>query len=132
MVAFTKKISCSYTLYQNGVVERKNKYVVEICLTLLIRLRLYISHWEYTFFCVVHVITKCLHEHFLPSRLMNCCIIKNLLMTTLEFLDASAIPLSNPITQTNFNQYLFLMFSLVFLHITKAIGVCTLSICMSI
>lgn len=59
------RISCPYTPQQNGCVERKNRHVVEVGLSLLAHSSLPQSYWSYVFQTAVFLINR------LPSSVLN-------------------------------------------------------------
>ncbi|MDV3146689.1 MAG: reverse transcriptase domain-containing protein, partial [Sweet potato little leaf phytoplasma] len=59
------RISCPYTPQQNGRVERKNRHVVEIGLSLLGHSHLPLSFWSYAFQTAVYIINR------LPSPVLK-------------------------------------------------------------
>ena len=52
------QFSCPHTPQQNGLVERKHRYIVECALTLLSHSQLPPSYWSYAVSTVVHIINR--------------------------------------------------------------------------
>lgn len=52
------RVSCPYTPQQNGLAERKHRYIIDIGLTLLAQAKLPRSFWHEAFHTVVHLINK--------------------------------------------------------------------------
>ena len=59
------RVSCPYTLQQNGWVERKNRHVVEMGLTMLVHSRVPMSYRPFAFQSTVHIINR------LPTSILN-------------------------------------------------------------
>ena len=49
---------CPHTHHQNGVVERKHRYVVELGLTLLSQAELPLHYWDHAFVSSVYLINR--------------------------------------------------------------------------
>lgn len=61
----THRISCPYTSQQNGKVERKNRHVVEVGLSLMAHASISLTYWPYAFQTAVHLINR------LPSLVLH-------------------------------------------------------------
>lgn len=48
-LGFIHGFTCSYTHHQNGIVERKHRYIVETDLTLLAHSKLPLKYWDHAF-----------------------------------------------------------------------------------
>lgn len=59
------RLICPHTHHQNGVVERKQKHIVEIGLTLLYQASLPIKFWDHSFHTAIYLINR------LPSIAQN-------------------------------------------------------------
>ncbi|TYH33778.1 hypothetical protein ES332_D13G082300v1 [Gossypium tomentosum] len=61
------RITCPYTLEQNGVAERRHRHVVDMGLTLLARASMPLVHWSSSFSHTIHLINK-LPTHVLQHQ----------------------------------------------------------------
>lgn len=61
----THQLSCPYTSQQNSRVERKNRHVVEVSLTILTHSHIPFQFWPYAFHETIYLI------NILPSRSLH-------------------------------------------------------------
>jgi len=64
-LGISHRLICPHTHHQNGVVERKNRHIVELGLTLLSHVSLPLSYWDYVFLTAVYLINR------LPTLALN-------------------------------------------------------------
>lgn len=72
-LGITHRLICPHTHHQNGVVERKHRYIVDIGLTLLSQVLLPLKFWDHAFHTTIYLI-NCLpsifHNHIIPFQVI--------------------------------------------------------------
>jgi len=64
-LGITHKLICPHTHHQNGVVERKQRHIVDLGLTLLTQASLPLTYWDHAFLASVYLINR------LPTASLN-------------------------------------------------------------
>lgn len=57
-LGIVSRVICIHTHHQNGVIERKHRYIVDLGLTLLNQASLPLTYWDYDFSNVVYLINR--------------------------------------------------------------------------
>lgn len=89
MVSARKK--CPYTTQQNGLAERKLRYVSETGLTLLAHSHLSNQYWADAFLIVVHIINRFLLPYLSLTLSTSSCKTKSLTINQFVYLVVNAI-----------------------------------------
>ena len=82
----THEFSAAYTPQQNGVIERKNRTLIEMNITMLAEYKTPIRFWVEAINTVFHIINKVYLHKFLKKLLMNLSLVTSLMFHTLEYL----------------------------------------------
>ena len=112
---------CPITPQQNGRVERKNRHVVEVGLSLLAHSSVPLSYWPYAFQTAVYLINR------LPTPVLNLLspmmlsIRNSLPMTSLKFLDVLAFLFYDHTIITSYNIAQLSVFFWVLATLTRVI-----------
>jgi len=117
------RLICPHTHHQKGVIERKQRQIVELGITMLHHASLPLEFWDYAFVTIVYLINRLPTTSLKFSIHILSCFIKHLILTFSNLLDVPTFLCYVHISLKSLTLDMKSVYFLVTLNYKKAINV---------